>query len=110
MKQRTSDNARKIAAQTAAAMVAKDLQRQYELYQPLTELIPELPLGIAPAVLFLLGREDDAFDLAFRVARIALYEDDREVTKAAIFKLVREKYLTPELVAAAPVKTPATND
>ncbi len=110
MKHRTSDKARKIAAQTAAAMAAKELQRQYELYQPLTELIPELPLGIAPAVLFLLGREDDAFELAFRVARIALYEDDREVTKAAIFKLVREKYLTPELVNAVPDKTAVTND
>ena len=73
-------------------------------------MIPELPLGIAPAVLFLLGREDDAFELAFRVARIALYEDDREVTKAAIFKLVREKYLTPELVNAVPDKTAVTND
>lgn len=109
MKQRNSDNARKIAAQTAAAMVAKDLERQIELYEPLTELIPNLPLGIAPAVLFLLGRDGDAFELAFRVARISLYEDDREATESAILKLVGEKYLTNGLANAVPVKTPATN-
>ena len=78
-----------------------DMERQMELVEPAAGLLPELPLQFYPALLALLGRVRDGAELAVKLARDSLLENEEAPTGDAITALVTTRYLPTNLLVGA---------